>query len=46
MRITTLIPVIFVLLWPTGFVGAKFGLPYAEPLTFLGLRFGIVQPFT
>ncbi|MEM7056611.1 MAG: EamA family transporter [Pseudomonadota bacterium] len=41
MRITTLIPVIFVLLWPTGFVGAKFGLPYAEPLTFLALRFGI-----
>jgi len=28
-----------VLLWSTGFVSAKFGLPYAEPLTFLLLRF-------
>ena len=41
MRATHLIPFVFVLLWPTGFVGAKFGLPYAEPLTFLALRFGI-----
>lgn len=29
------------MLWATGFVGAKFGLPYAEPLTFLALRFAI-----
>lgn len=35
-------PVVFVLLWSTGFIGAKYGLPYAEPLTFLALRFGIV----
>jgi len=35
-------PVVFVLLWSTGFIGAKLGLPYAEPLTFLALRFGIV----
>lgn len=34
-------PPLFVLLWATGFVGAKFGLPYAEPLTFLALRFAI-----
>ena len=26
------------LLWSTGFVGAKYGLPYAEPFTFLGVR--------
>ena len=32
-------PGIFVLLWSTGFIGAKFGLPYAEPFTFLFLRF-------
>jgi drug/metabolite transporter (DMT)-like permease len=32
-------PVLFVLLWSTGFVVAKFGLPYAPPLTFLLLRF-------
>jgi drug/metabolite transporter (DMT)-like permease len=31
-------PGVFVLLWASGFVGAKFGLPYAEPLTFLFLR--------
>jgi drug/metabolite transporter (DMT)-like permease len=35
-------PAVFVLLWSTGFVGAKFGLPYAPPLTFLALRFGVV----
>jgi drug/metabolite transporter (DMT)-like permease len=31
-------PALFVLLWSTGFVGAKYGLPYAEPFTFLSLR--------
>ena len=35
-------PAIFVLLWSTGFIGAKLGLPYAEPFTFLSLRFVIV----
>ena len=33
------IPALFVVLWSTGFVGAKLGLPYCEPLTFLVLRF-------
>ncbi len=37
-------PAGFVLLWSTGFIGAKFGLPYVEPLTFLSLRFGFVFP--
>ncbi len=32
------IPVFFVLLWSTGFIVAKFGLPFAPPLTFLLLR--------
>ncbi|MEG3618484.1 DMT family transporter [Magnetovibrio sp. PR-2] len=32
-------PGVFVLLWSTGFVGAKLGLPYAEPFTFLFLRY-------
>jgi len=36
-----LAPVAFVLLWSTGFVGAKYGLPYAEPFTFLALRLAI-----
>ena len=31
-------PALFVLLWSTGFVGAKYGLPYAEPFTFLAVR--------
>ncbi|MDB5797165.1 MAG: eamA-like transporter family protein [Paucimonas sp.] len=32
-------PFVFVILWSTGFIVAKFGLPYAPPLTFLMLRF-------
>jgi drug/metabolite transporter (DMT)-like permease len=32
------VPVFFVLLWSTGFIVAKFGLPYAPPVTFLVLR--------
>jgi drug/metabolite transporter (DMT)-like permease len=27
-----------VLLWSTGFIGARYGLPYVEPLTFLAVR--------
>lgn len=34
-----LVPLSFVLIWSTGFIVAKFGLPYAPPLTFLLLRF-------
>lgn len=33
------VPLAFVLIWSTGFVVAKFGLPYAPPLTFLIVRF-------
>jgi drug/metabolite transporter (DMT)-like permease len=35
-------PAVFVVLWSTGFIGAKLGLPYVEPFTFLCLRFAIV----
>ena len=35
-------PGVFVLLWASGFVGAKLGLGYVEPLTFLSLRMGAV----
>jgi drug/metabolite transporter (DMT)-like permease len=35
-------PVLFVLLWGTGFIAAKYGLPYAPPLTFLLYRFVLV----
>jgi drug/metabolite transporter (DMT)-like permease len=31
-------PSLFVVLWSTGFIGAKYGLPYAEPFTFLVVR--------
>lgn len=39
MSLQSIAPFLFVFLWSTGFIGAKFGLPYAEPLTFLLLRF-------
>lgn len=35
-------PLLFVLLWSTGFIGGKLGLPHAEPLTFLSLRYALV----
>ena len=34
-------PGVFVLIWSTGFIVAKFGLPYAPPLTFLSLRYAL-----
>lgn len=36
-----LTPTAFVLLWSSGFVVAKFAAPYAEPLTFIGLRYAL-----
>ena len=42
MRLTRLAiaaaPALFVLLWSTGFIGARYGLPYIEPLTLLAVR--------
>lgn len=35
-------PAVFVVLWSTGFIGSKYGLPYAEPFTFLTLRMLLV----
>ena len=35
-------PLTFVFLWSTGFISAKYGLPYAEPLTFLMTRMALV----
>ncbi len=34
-------PAVFVLLWSTGFIGARLGMPDAEPFTFLAVRFAI-----
>ena len=31
-------PAVFVVLWSSGFIGSKAGLPYAEPMTYLSLR--------
>jgi drug/metabolite transporter (DMT)-like permease len=35
-------PILFVLLWSTGFIGARFGLPYIEPMTFMAVRMSFV----
>ena len=39
IRSSRAFPLIFVLLWSTGFIGARLGLPHAEPLTFLLIRY-------
>lgn len=36
------IPGLFVFLWSSGFIGAKLGLPFCGPLTFLALRYACV----
>ena len=41
LAITTA-PVVFVILWSTGFIGARYGLPFIEPLTFLAVRMVLV----
>jgi drug/metabolite transporter (DMT)-like permease len=33
------VPPLFVLLWATGFIGARYAMPWAEPFTFLAGRF-------
>ena len=38
MKLSKFAPILFVLLWSTGFVGAKYGLPYADPFIFLASR--------
>ncbi|MDJ0932568.1 EamA family transporter [Breoghania sp.] len=35
------VPAIFVLLWSIGFIGSRMGAPYADPLTFLVLRYAL-----
>jgi len=39
---TAAAPAVFVLLWSTGFIGARLGLPHAEPFIFLAFRFFIL----
>jgi drug/metabolite transporter (DMT)-like permease len=38
LKLVSFPPILFVLLWSTGFVGAKYGLPYADPFIFLAIR--------
>jgi drug/metabolite transporter (DMT)-like permease len=38
VKLASFAPALFVLLWSTGFVGAKYGLPYADPFIFLAIR--------
>jgi drug/metabolite transporter (DMT)-like permease len=38
LKLVSFAPFLFVLLWSTGFVGAKYGLPYADPFIFLSVR--------
>ena len=38
MTLERFAPALFVLLWSTGFVGAKYGLPHADPFIFLSVR--------
>ena len=38
MKLSNLTGPIFVLIWSTGFIIARYGMPYSEPLTFLFLR--------
>ena len=35
-------PALFVLLWSTGFIGSRYGIPYAEPFTLTAYRMAIV----
>lgn len=37
-RLIRWVPLMFVLLWSTGFIGAKYGLPYIEPFYLLFIR--------
>ncbi|MDO6461741.1 DMT family transporter [Granulosicoccaceae sp. 1_MG-2023] len=35
------VPVVFVLLWSTGFIGARYAMPHAEPFTVLAIRMAV-----
>ncbi len=40
-ELAAFMPVVFVLIWSTGFVVARFGMPYAPPMGFLAWRFAL-----
>lgn len=39
LNLSRLLPFVFVVLWSTGFIGARLGLPHIQPLTFLLIRY-------
>ena len=38
-------PVVFVLIWSTGFIVARYGMPHAPPLSFLAVRYALSIAF-
>ncbi|MEX0344607.1 MAG: DMT family transporter [Rhizobiaceae bacterium] len=52
MKLLFCAPALFVFLWASGFIGARYAMPWAEPFSFLALRFflamvllGLFVPF-
>ncbi len=39
--LTRFIPALFVVLWATGFIGARYAMPWSEPFSFLAVRFAM-----
>lgn len=40
-RLVQAMPPVFVLIWSTGFIVARYGMPYAPPISFLSLRYAL-----
>jgi len=40
-RLIRAMPVVFVLIWSTGFIVARFGMPHAPPMSFLAWRYAL-----
>ena len=40
-RLLRAMPAVFVLIWSTGFIAARYGMPHAPPFTFLVMRFAL-----
>jgi drug/metabolite transporter (DMT)-like permease len=40
-RLIAAMPVVFVLIWSTGFIVARYGMPHAPPLSFLAWRYAL-----
>jgi drug/metabolite transporter (DMT)-like permease len=38
-RLVQAMPIVFVLIWSTGFIVARYGMPHAPPMKFLAIRF-------